>query len=501
VDKTNIRPQFAAALGSELARLQRRVDGLSQRLNGLCVVSPEPDAADAGLGARVDDLARMLRQHAQDSAATHHRLESLGEELRVLGTAVSTLRQGLAGIAAPLDERLAALAAQMPADPAAMLDAQRAGLEQATRDVQSVSDRVMHLEGRLASAEMMLGSAAADGWQERLAAEQEALQRRVADLGNALETARGEAREQAGRAGRAIEAEQARLKSRMGVGLGLVGVLGLVLLAALGWWAQSELRVAGGRLALLEAETATGDVGQSPLPVSAPNQGVADLRARYAELAERLDRLAERQDESSRGQGQAALAGLGEAQSRLRQQVAEAAARLEQRLDALDVRQAETAGRVARLEALVEAQDGRLTTLESQAEASPSEAASARELPSADSRQPVPDADQPPEEMTAAPSAGAAAPRVLAEERYVVQLIGFRSERSVAPFARRRGIAGEARYRRTSLRGQRWFEVVIGDYATASEAQAALAGLPQELRALDPVVRGLPAGTELLPIE
>lgn len=482
MDKTNIRPQFAAALGAELARLQRRVDGLGQRLDGLSVARPPTERVDAGLGARIDDLARALDQRARELTETRERLEAL--------------RQGLAGLVTPLESRIAELAARIPVDPATTSDELGHGLEQVRREVHAFTDRVMRLEGRLASAEIMLGSAAADDRHQRLAADQEVIQRRIADLGNAVEMARAEALEQAQARLRAIEARQDRLRARAGVGLTLVALVGLSLLGALGWWTQAELRRADGRLALLEAETAAGDLSQSAVPVSAPSAEIADLRARHAELRERLDRLTAGPGDAGAAELQAVV---GEIQAQLHQETAEAAA-LAERFDSLDQRQAETSDRLAALAALVETQPTRVATPDtSVAGAAPA----ALEAPPSALSEPAPETqvERPPEEAIAEPALGADPTRVLAEERYVVQLIGFRSERSVAPFAQRQGIAGEARYRRASLRGQPWFELVLGDHATEAEAQAALTRLPESLRALDPVVRGLPAGTELLPIE
>lgn len=495
MDKTNIRPQFAAALGAELARLQRRVDGFGQRLDSLAA-RPQTDGADTGLGARVDDLARALDQRSRESAETRQGLETLRGELGVLGTALSTLRQELAGLVAPLESGIAELAARMPVAPAATSDELGRGLEQVRREVHAFTDRVMRLEGRLASAEMLLGSAAADDRHQRLAADQEVIQRRITDLGNAVEMARAEALEQAEAGRRALEARQDRLRARAGVGLTLVALVGLSLLGALGWWTQSELRRADGRLALLEAETAAGDLSQSPVPVSAPSAEIADLQARYAELRERLDRLTAGPGDAGAAELEAAV---GEIQAQLQQHTAAAAA-LAERIDSLDRRQAETSDRLAALAALVEPPPAHPATPDASVAAAAPAALEAP--PSAQSeRAPETQIERPPEGVNAEPSPGAAGPRVLAEERYVVQLIGFRSERSVAPFAQRQGIAGEARYRRTSLRGQPWFELVLGDHASEAEAQAALTGLPESLRALGPVVRRLPAGTELLPID
>ena len=92
------------------------------------------------------------------------------------------------------------------------------------------------------------------------------------------------------------------------------------------------------------------------------------------------------------------------------------------------------------------------------------------------------------------PAASAAVPA----ERFALQLIGFRTQASVAAFVREHGIAGEARWMRTPGRARDWYLVLLGDYASRQEAQEALAGLPEGLRDLSPMVRNLPAEAQAL---
>lgn len=98
-------------------------------------------------------------------------------------------------------------------------------------------------------------------------------------------------------------------------------------------------------------------------------------------------------------------------------------------------------------------------------------------------------------------AAEASSPRVLTEERYVVQLIGFRTRGSVAEFSEEMGIRREARYLEMRFGGRPWYGVILGDYATEAEAEAAAEAMPRVLRDLDPWIRSIPAGSELLPIE
>jgi DamX protein len=104
----------------------------------------------------------------------------------------------------------------------------------------------------------------------------------------------------------------------------------------------------------------------------------------------------------------------------------------------------------------------------------------------------------------AAPSGPGEVPEVPAApapERYTLQLIGFRTQTSIAAFVREHGIAGEAHWMRTPGRARDWYLVLLGDYASRQEAQEALASLPAGLRGLSPMVRALPAEAEPLTLE
>jgi septal ring-binding cell division protein DamX len=90
---------------------------------------------------------------------------------------------------------------------------------------------------------------------------------------------------------------------------------------------------------------------------------------------------------------------------------------------------------------------------------------------------------------------------VLGEERFAIQLIGFRSESSVAPFVEEFGLTDTARFMQSTNEGQDWYLVLIGDYETREKGRAAVATLPERLRELEPWVRPLPAGTRLRSID
>ena len=88
-----------------------------------------------------------------------------------------------------------------------------------------------------------------------------------------------------------------------------------------------------------------------------------------------------------------------------------------------------------------------------------------------------------------------------AEDRYAIQLIGFRTKASAVSFARRFGLKGEARYLKASDRGKDWYFVLLGDYASYDEAAAAEKQLPPNLKDLKPRIRSIAPGTNLTPID
>ncbi len=89
---------------------------------------------------------------------------------------------------------------------------------------------------------------------------------------------------------------------------------------------------------------------------------------------------------------------------------------------------------------------------------------------------------------------------VLENERFAIQLISFRSESSVRPFAERYGIVDDARYMLSDSAGQTWYSVFLGNFATREEGRAAVEALSPELVELKPWVRSLSAGTSLVPV-
>jgi septal ring-binding cell division protein DamX len=92
-------------------------------------------------------------------------------------------------------------------------------------------------------------------------------------------------------------------------------------------------------------------------------------------------------------------------------------------------------------------------------------------------------------------------PWVLTEPGWMIQLIGFQSLDRAFEFAASYGLAGRAWTLTGSWRGQPWYSVLIEPHTDRAAAAAAFDALPSALRALDPLVRRLEAGTRLEPID
>ncbi len=83
---------------------------------------------------------------------------------------------------------------------------------------------------------------------------------------------------------------------------------------------------------------------------------------------------------------------------------------------------------------------------------------------------------------------------------FAIQLLTVANEAGLAAFTQRHQTVGPFRTLQGQHRGKAWVALLVGDYATQTEAEAALAALPRELRRLKPLVRPLAAGIRLLPI-
>ncbi|WP_020503672.1 H(+)/Cl(-) exchange transporter ClcA [Lamprocystis purpurea] len=97
--------------------------------------------------------------------------------------------------------------------------------------------------------------------------------------------------------------------------------------------------------------------------------------------------------------------------------------------------------------------------------------------------------------------APASVPLVQDQPRFTIQLLTVNSDAGLAAFAQRHGLFGQVRTLKGRHRNKDWYALLLGDYATQAEAEAALAALPAGLRRLKPLVRPLSAGTRLLPVQ
>jgi chromosome segregation ATPase len=84
--------------------------------------------------------------------------------------------------------------------------------------------------------------------------------------------------------------------------------------------------------------------------------------------------------------------------------------------------------------------------------------------------------------------------------QYTIQLLGVRSSRSAAGFARRHQLDHPVTLCRTQYQGKDWYVLLQGIYETAAQARDALKQLPAGLAELKPWVRRVPQEGELLPL-
>ena len=92
-------------------------------------------------------------------------------------------------------------------------------------------------------------------------------------------------------------------------------------------------------------------------------------------------------------------------------------------------------------------------------------------------------------------------PLVQDQPRFAIQLLTVYSDAGLTTFAQQHGLFGQVRTLKGRHRGKDWYALLLGDYPTQAEAEAALAALPAGLRRLKPLVRPLSAGTRLLPVQ
>ncbi|MBK1733023.1 SPOR domain-containing protein [Thiococcus pfennigii] len=226
-----------------------------------------------------------------------------------------------------------------------------------------------------------------------------------------------------------------------------------------------DLAAIEARLAALS--TTVADLGDQPRPAAAAE--VADLSA--------------------------ALARLEEDQRRLAGEVAALRERLAERTTATKSAPAGNA-----------ADTTPATAAPSPANEPPSERASERTTPPAAPSEPRSGPDE--AEPATSGQPGAEVPSAtgdtghdlvrIADRPYALQLVGYFDRDQLFAFAARDDLPASVFYREETHQDRPWFVVIHSLYPSYGDAVAARADLPAELLALDPLVRRLPAGTEIM---
>jgi septal ring-binding cell division protein DamX len=521
-----------AAIGAELARLDVALRRLDDRVGHLHSVQWAQQEANNVTASKISGLVEALERASADTAAAGNREQELRAALSQLDAAVASLRaeadvitESLADIAAQpdrdtalfvLEDRIAA-AEELISTIQPRLDAAQphadmgADLAQALSDLESLRRHIAEgLRGqneRISSLEHQLGEQlqalqvtipVEDRWSEAYPGLREDVDSRWQSLSRELEN-----EQQRAEVARAQEHEWthqhlASMSRKFAFGLGTLGLV-LLALSAANWW-HSDAKfdsLSAGLANQANTNASAPDQQGAPAPAdvlgsnSAVDRLTATLQATQAEnsrLAERLfsvespDRIAAADDMRAR------VHHLEQAQSDLKRSAEESAklaASLTARIDAVARTQQTTTGQEP-------ASAGQGTAN------SPTASASARSAPPANApvRQPVSH-----DSTAAAEKPEPNAPAALTARHYVIQLIGFRSESSLEPFAQRFGVTDRARYMRSTYRGKDWYVVLIGNYATRAEGLAAARQLPEKLQKLQPWVRLLPAKSQLFPVE
>lgn len=519
-----------AAVGAELARLDVALRRLDDRVGHLHSAQWAQQEANTVTASKISGLAQALERASADAAAAGNREQELRGALNQLQAAVESLRaeagvitESLADIAAQpdrdtalfvLEDRITAaeelITAIQPTLDAAQPDQGiGADLARTRSDLESlrlqVADGLRGQNERISSLEQQLGEQlqglkvsipSEERWSEAYRGLREDVDSRLQSLSRELESAHQHA-EAAGTQEHDWTRQRLLGISRKSTfGLGALGLIVLALSAANWWHSDAKFDSLSVRL----ANQTKADAVDHPRPLapanavgpdSAVDRLTATLRAAQAEnsrLAERLFALQKPERIAASDDMRARIHRLEQTQSDLKQSADESAklaASLTARIDAV-ARTQRTAARPQ------PASEGQGTASPGPALHPGGAAAVAKAPVHQPASQSSPPAGERPEPK---------APAALADGHYVIQLIGFRRQSSLEPFAQRFGIADRARYMRSTYRGKDWYVVLIGSYATQAEGLAAARQLPEKLQKLEPWVRRLPADSQLFPVE
>jgi septal ring-binding cell division protein DamX/predicted nucleic acid-binding Zn-ribbon protein len=547
--KKRKQAKHRAKVDGDLARISNALRELRGRVSDLHALHLDREGRAAGLAARLDAIGSEQARAREAAGALDGRVDALRAKVDALRAEAAVITDTLADLAVQPDrdtalfaledriqeaeETLAGLLAMSEQHGMNQTqDALAERLEGLAQALAASADRLAALEGQVARADTVgdAGGPALARLDQGLAALGANVDDRIGGIERDIATLRDQNK-------RWREAERAWAEERLhGVRQGLVGGIALLALLLIGgfvatWWhGERQLDLIAARISVVEQGTGerlsavaappgqdAGRLGEVIGKLGAAMQGIQSTNAEIGawlakqpepesfaalsaaaaaapSLADLLDRVRALEDRGlpdvSKREGPGAEA--SESKTQTPPDIpAEIPAEIEPVLQ--DQTQPPVADPLAPTADLSPSGPGEQGAEGSaDAPAAPKAAAAALADP-ASSGLPDSAASEPAAVLAAEPGQPAAAP---AEERYTLQLIGFRSQGSIAPFVREHGLVGEARWLRTPGRGRDWYLVLLGDYGSRQEAQDALSTLPAGLIGLSPVVRVRPFGTE-----
>jgi len=445
-------------LAVELEALSGTLSDLRGRLGHLHTVQLGHRETTAALSRRVNALDSRVTGEWEQGGRLALRLDRLTQTVDSLGARL---------VAAPsADAALEDLAERISRAETALdrLQGQALASETAERALGELEGRLTALQVLLDTQGGRLDRLAADlqtaqtavalsddrPWQGELETLQRGLDGRLQGLATGLLDNQAEVRRGLEESRSWTRIRLARLGRRQTLALGAVALIAGGLLVAQ-WWRTEHL--AAGTSARLDAVTqALGSSSRGESAVATP------LVAQ--DLFERLRRL-----ESSLSDASQDLAATRQATEGSGARLAELATGRQAIVQRLDTLQREVSGTDKGLALLEQRVDG-LTR---------------------------------PVEAAPAPRAPDAAPTPSADPGYAIQLIAYQSKARVAPFVEQHGIADRTIVTEARVGGRPAYLVLLGPFASESEANQAMATLPSELRALGPWVRQLSAETRVEP--
>ena len=540
--KKERQAKHRAEVKAELTGLADALRQLRGRVSDLHALQLERDGQGAGLATRLEALSAEQARSRGATAALDERVEALRAKVDALRAEAAVITDTLADLAVQPDRDTALFALedriQEAEDNLAGLqdlagqgaEAMSERLDLFGRDLDSQGERLARIEGRLApdaGDNLSLGRL-----EQSVGVLGTSVDDQLAGLERDIATLRDQnKRWREGERGWA-EARLSGLRRSLAGGIALVALLLLAGFAATWWHGERQLDLIAARMAAVEQGTgerltalampsiaADERLAAALDQLGAAMQGArvttADLDARIAALpapapaaseammADLLARLRVLEESRSAGSAPEPVPGPGPAEA-INQAPPDAMPQIPAGSAAAAQGQAPAEQSQAEQSQAGASQPVSSTPREQEAGLllDAAEGAKAETLPIAESP-PVVALGQVPAAVPDGSDSAASAPPgpeedigAAAKERYALQLIGFRTQTSIGPFARQHGISEDLRWLRTRARGRDWYVVLYGDYETREEAMTALADLPSGLRSMSPLVRTVPAGAQ-----